>query len=239
MKQFIVATVAVLSTVALAIPGIPDGVYEGQGRMKTAKGLDRVYAAKLTLKDSGMVADYDYGGGQLVSYSATIEATSALEFRILDTKKTEIGKGYCDSALCHLDIPGDKAEESWFLDGTKLVRVGSMLHGDDKLIYTETLALKKDRLAGEKMILECEGFEHSDTKLVRVFRATETEGSLVEIKTNGAEVKRALSGEELAKSEYAISPIFGMDRVIVQKAGAWVLSYSCGEDRPLVCRFTP
>ena len=232
MKRVILGVAICVTASALALPGIPDGTFAGKGHMRTAAGLDREYTAKLSLHGETIEASYDYGGGNVVRYEATMQATSTMEFDVLEAGR-KAGSGYCENGLCHLDMPGHQAEETWFFRDGTLTRVGSMQHGNQKLIYTEQLA-STARGTGQ-LVLECEGFEYSDTVKVQVYR-DDTVGSLVEVKKDGKQDKRLLTSTELAPGEYKISPIYDIERVIKRKNDHWVVAYGCGEERPISCK---
>ncbi|NBX75336.1 MAG: hypothetical protein EBQ92_02140 [Proteobacteria bacterium] len=235
MKKIILVT-QFLSAIALSMPGISDGVYRGKGRMKTPQGLDSTYDASLTVKENEMVAYYNYGGGKEVSYSAKLKFTSKMEFEILEDDKS-IGTGYCENGMCHLDVPGHNAEETIFFENGSLLRLGSMKHGDTKLIYTEKLSLMPHLEAlSEKVVLECEGFEHSDTVKVRVLKNDKAEARLIEISKTGAELSRVLKAEEISAETFSISPIYDISRTLKKKEGQWILAYGCGEERPISCQ---
>jgi hypothetical protein len=227
------------ATTSYALPGVPDGDYSGQGSMHTTDGPAMAYAAKLSLSGNQMVAFYDYGNGHTVTYTAELAFTSSSEFDLKEGDQT-IGAGYCDGGMCHLDVPAHRAEETIFVSDGGMKRIGSMLHGTTKLIYSETLAIEpNENLAtvrdDDVVMLECTGpFDHSETERVEVIRS-EDHVTLVESMQSDGPVSRVLTAAEVDAQEYRISPIYGIDRVIKKVGGAWKLVYSCGEIHDLSC----
>src|SRR5689334_14240508 len=79
---------------ASALPGIPDGKYEGQGWL-TPQGYDTIgYLAKLNLKGDTMEASYEYGEDLYDYYKVKVVMTSDTTFDLVEKHKV-IGNGEC------------------------------------------------------------------------------------------------------------------------------------------------
>jgi len=130
-----------ITTTASALPGVPDGTYTGKGSMRTEDSPATLYDATLTLSGTQMIAGYTYPNGRQVDYTADTVITTGDRFDIKVDGKS-IGSGYCEDTMCHLDIPEHEAEETIIFHAGKLLRIGSMKHGNVTLTYSETLTPK-------------------------------------------------------------------------------------------------
>jgi len=105
-----------------------------------------------------------------------------------------------------------------------------------KILFTALLLFLANTSLADEVILSCTGdFEHSETVKVEVSLNLEAKEVLTETLKSEETLSKEVSETEFDACEYVISPIFGVERVIKRTDQGWVISYDCGEDRPITC----
>ena len=128
---------ALVSTPIVAGP-IIDGGYLGKGQWRDSTAESGHYAVSTAIKNGIISSSYSFDG-ETENWEFTVLPGQSDTFKVL-VKGEEVGDGYCFQEQCHYQIYPGSLEETLTLDGDRLYKVGSKVHGGVKVFWQENLS---------------------------------------------------------------------------------------------------
>lgn len=139
MKSLITALLFV-SSAAMGMTNMPDGVYQGQGRWSDNKGNTGGYDISASVKSNVVASTYNYGS-ETKQYDFEVKPAANGHFDVL-VSGHKVGEGYCMTVQCHytVNFGNTELEETLTFFQEKFYRIGSKKESGAVITWEESMA---------------------------------------------------------------------------------------------------
>ena len=137
-KQLITILSLFICSSGVAMDKLPQGLYEGKATWVGEQGHKGNYKVRVLIDGNQIKSKYFYRHSvEKYTYTTKFKDSS---FFIIKKEGEKIGEGYCLKKQCHYQT--NHFEENMTIKENKIIRFGSKVNNDNRIIWKEQLIRK-------------------------------------------------------------------------------------------------